>query len=209
MSSLPEVNVGESPDFRESDFREAQLLQKSLLPRDYLRTPAFEISFRYRTFVDVGGDFLDYFYLDDRQLGLYLGDVVGKGLTAAMYATLCMGTLRMIHKTGEQPSAVLRAFNRRLRARPVANRFCVTEYVCSTPKPWNFAWPTPGFRFHYIFLPTAVALWEWGDCLRDSSITPNTNNIVCNCLLETPSCLLRTVSTKHLPRMAGNSGWTG
>lgn len=134
MSTLPEVHVGESPDFRELDCREAQLLQKSLLPRDYLHTPTFEISFRYRTFIDVGGDFLDYFYLDDRQLGLYLGDVVGKGLTAAMYATLCMGTLRMIHKTGEQPSAVLQAFNRRLRARPVANRFCVTEYAVFNPQ---------------------------------------------------------------------------
>ena len=134
MSSFRQVYVSEPCDFRESDRREAQLLQKSLLPRDYLRTPVFEISFRYRTFTDVGGDFLDYFYLDDGQLGLYLGDVVGKGLTAAMYATLCMGTLRMVHKTGRQPADVLQTFNRRLRTRPVANRYCVTEYALFNPR---------------------------------------------------------------------------
>jgi hypothetical protein len=49
----------------------------------------------------VGGDFLDYFELTAGSIGLYLGDVSGKGLPAAMYAALAVGTLRGVHKIGQ------------------------------------------------------------------------------------------------------------
>jgi len=56
----------------------------------------------------VGGDFLDYFELTDGRVGLYLGDVSGKGLPAALYAGLAVGTLRGVHKTGTSPTMSLR-----------------------------------------------------------------------------------------------------
>lgn len=123
----------ESLDLREFERNEAYLIQRSLLPRQLLRAPTFEISYRFRAFGEVGGDFLDYFYLTDKRLGLYLGDVVGKGLSAAMYAAHAIGILRGIHKTGRQPSAVLGAFNERLRVRLVPNRFCATQYAVFDP----------------------------------------------------------------------------
>jgi len=56
---------------------------------------------------EVGGDFLDYFELTDGCVGLYLGDVSGKGLPAAMYAALAVGTPRGAHKMGLSASGVL------------------------------------------------------------------------------------------------------
>jgi len=112
---------------------EAVLIQKSLLPREPLCGAGIEITYLMRTYSEVGGDFLDYFFLADGKLGIYIGDVVGKGLPAAMYAALAAGGLRAIHKTGVEPAAVLELFNKRLRVRPIASRYCTTQYAVLDP----------------------------------------------------------------------------
>lgn len=119
--------------FSETVVGEAILIQKSLLPREPLRSANLEVTYLMRTFSEVGGDFLDYFFLSDRKMGLYIGDVVGKGLPAAMYAALAAGVLQAIHKTGTQPAAVLDLFNKRLRIRPIASRYCTTQYAVYDP----------------------------------------------------------------------------
>ncbi|HEY6072460.1 MAG TPA: PP2C family protein-serine/threonine phosphatase, partial [Anaerolineales bacterium] len=68
-----------------------------------------------------------------KRLGFYLGDVVGKGLPAAMYAALAIGTLRGIKKTGEQPTDVLGLLNRRLRMRVPPARYCAVQYGVFDP----------------------------------------------------------------------------
>ncbi len=112
---------------------EACLVQKTLLPREPLLGPNFEITYLLRAFSEVGGDFLDYFCLADGKLGIYIGDVTGKGLPAAMYAALAVGALRSIHKTGVEPAAVLNLFNKRLLVRPVPSRYCASQYAIFDP----------------------------------------------------------------------------
>lgn len=50
-------------------------------------------------------------------------EVVGKGLTAAMYAALAMGTMRATNKIGEDPANVPALLNKRLLVRPVPDRY--------------------------------------------------------------------------------------
>jgi phosphoserine phosphatase RsbU/P len=119
--------------FTELAVGEACLLQKLLLPREPLRGPHFEITYLVRTYTEVGGDFLDYFWLDDAKLGIYMGDVVGKGLPAAIYAGLAVGTLRAIKKTGQDPATVLKQFNKRLMVRAVPSRYCASQYAVFDP----------------------------------------------------------------------------
>ncbi len=123
------------PEFDQQSFEneEARTVQQALLPTGPLIAPTFEIAFRNQAIAEVGGDFLDYFYLADGRLGFYLADVVGKGLSAAMYATLAMGTIRAIHKSGQPPGDVLELFNHRLMVRPVPRRFCAIQYAVLNP----------------------------------------------------------------------------
>jgi CheY-like chemotaxis protein len=121
--------ITEQSDFSELVAGEVCLIQKTLLPREPLLGLNFEITYLLRAFSEVGGDFLDYFCLSDGKLGIYMGDVTGKGLPAAMYAALAVGALRSIHKTGVEPAAVLNLFNKRLRIRPVPSRYCASQYA--------------------------------------------------------------------------------
>src|SRR5208337_2679922 len=106
--------------------REAKIIQCSLLPTTLLCHESVEIAFRFIPFSDVGGDFADVFRLPDGFIGIYLGDVVGKGLPAAMYSALVIGTMRGIHKTGTDTAQVLARLNERLMQRSVSDRFCCT-----------------------------------------------------------------------------------
>jgi phosphoserine phosphatase RsbU/P len=112
---------------------EAREIQNSLLPSGTLRNACIEIAYRFSPFGEVGGDFADFFILPNGMVALYIGDVVGKGLAAAMYAALVMGTLRGINKTGEQTSTVLAVLNKRLLVRPVQGRFATTLYAMYDP----------------------------------------------------------------------------
>jgi sigma-B regulation protein RsbU (phosphoserine phosphatase) len=113
--------------------QEAKLIQSSLLPTKGLCHESLEIAFRFVPFSEVGGDFLDFFCLPDGFIGIYLGDVVGKGLPAAMYAALVTGTLRGIHKSGTDTASVLARLNDRLLQRPLPGRFCSTLYALFNP----------------------------------------------------------------------------
>ena len=59
----------------------------------------------------VGGDFYDYFMLDDRRMALVIADVSGKGIPAALFMMAAIILLRNIARNGEGPAEVLRSVN--------------------------------------------------------------------------------------------------
>ncbi len=134
-SLMPSRPVEENPacGICDEHVREAKIIQSSLLPTNGVYHESVEVAFRCIPFAEVGGDFADIFRLPDSSVGIYLGDVVGKGLPAAMYGALVMGTLRGIHKTGTDTARVLGLLNERLVQRPIQGRFCSTLYAVFIP----------------------------------------------------------------------------
>jgi phosphoserine phosphatase RsbU/P len=135
--------------------REAQLIQSSLLPTNGIYHESVEIAFRCTPFAEIGGDFADIFRLPDGSVGIYLGDVVGKGLPAAMYGALVMGTLRGIHKTGTDTSRVLVLLNERLVQRPIQGRFCSTLYAVFVPATRELIFSNAGMPLPLLVSGTA------------------------------------------------------
>jgi sigma-B regulation protein RsbU (phosphoserine phosphatase) len=119
---------------REEELEEARTIQAVMLPAESLRTKLVTISHEFQPVSVVGGDFLDYFELLDGTIGLYLCDVSGKGLSAALYAALAVGTLRGVHKTGASPSDTLATFNRRLMIRGMPRHHAAIQYAVFDPR---------------------------------------------------------------------------
>ena len=128
----------------EDHLREAELIQTSLLPGGPLRDDRLDIDFRFRPYFEAGGDFTDFFRLPDGLVGLYLGDVVGKGLPATLYGALAMGTMRGTHKTGTNSARILELVNKRLLQRPLPGRFCSTLYAVFDPGTGTLAFSNAG-----------------------------------------------------------------
>lgn len=118
---------------REQELEEARSIQSVMLPAESLRAGAVTVSHEFQPIEMVGGDFLDYFVLADGKIGLYLGDVSGKGLPATLYAALAVGTLRGVHKTGLLPNEVLATLNERLTMRGIVQRHAAIQYAVFDP----------------------------------------------------------------------------
>jgi phosphoserine phosphatase RsbU/P len=118
---------------REQELEEARIIQSAMLPSHPLHEFDITISHEFQPIDEVGGDYLDYFSLSDGTIGLYLGDVSGKGLPAALYAALAVGTLRGIHKTGQRPGRVLSLLNERLLLRGIPGRHSSLQYAIFYP----------------------------------------------------------------------------
>lgn len=118
----------------EQELAEARAIQLGMLPMGALRTADVTVCYVFQPFHEVGGDFLDFFTLTDGTIGIYLGDVSGKGLPAALYAALAVGTLRGVHKTGTPPAAVLGQLNRRIMLRGVSPRYAAVQYANFDPR---------------------------------------------------------------------------
>jgi len=119
---------------REQELAGARAIQVGMLPHGPLRTADTTICYEFQPFHEVGGDFLDFFTLTDGVIGIYLGDVTGKGLPAALYAALAVGTLRGVHRTGTPPATVLSTVNRRVILRGVSSRYAAVQYACFDPR---------------------------------------------------------------------------
>jgi sigma-B regulation protein RsbU (phosphoserine phosphatase) len=132
-TAAPILELQTIEKLREEELEEARAIQSAMLPAESLRAGPVTISHEFQPMAAVGGDFLDYFELTDKKIGLYLGDVSGKGLPAALYAALGVGTLRGVHKTGTSPSEVLTTLNRRLMIRGMPRRHVAIQYALFDP----------------------------------------------------------------------------
>src|SRR5664279_1416955 len=68
----------------QKDLKAAAELQQSLLPVELPKVRGMDFAFRFRPCRDVGGDSINIFSLDDRHVALYILDVSGHGVAAAL-----------------------------------------------------------------------------------------------------------------------------
>ena len=132
-TTAPPLDPRALEKLREEELEEARAIQSAMLPAQSLQAGSAVFSHQFQPMALVGGDFLDYFELPDGTVGLYLGDVSGKGLPAALYAALAVGTLRGVHKTGTSPSDALAMLNRRLVLRGIPRRHVAIQYAVFDP----------------------------------------------------------------------------
>jgi sigma-B regulation protein RsbU (phosphoserine phosphatase) len=98
----------------ESDLRRAAEIQRALLPRQTPSLAGFELAASCIPAREVGGDFYDW-RLYDSSLSLSLGDVMGKGIPAALLMATVVSSLRSIGGQ-TQPSVAIRSVSRTLES---------------------------------------------------------------------------------------------
>jgi len=131
----------------------ARRIQQSILPRDFGPKGPLEA---YSVFADilpaneVGGDFYDFFMLDDERLGLVLGDVAGKGVPAAIYMSLSRTLMRSTAMHGFGAGATLQKVNRALTAEGDSGLFVTAIYVIVNTKTGDVEYCTGGHFAPYI-----------------------------------------------------------
>ena len=80
----------------ETELRIATLIQEGMLPRnfEYPDRNEFTLYASMRAAKDVGGDFYDFFFVDDDHFCITIGDVSGKGVPAALFMAMTKATVK-------------------------------------------------------------------------------------------------------------------
>jgi serine phosphatase RsbU (regulator of sigma subunit)/anti-sigma regulatory factor (Ser/Thr protein kinase) len=89
----------------------AHRIQRALLPRSLPQLANFGLSANWESARQVGGDFYDAIQLNDHSVLLVVADVMGKGVPAAMFATIMRSLLRAMAGRSHHPAKLLKRLN--------------------------------------------------------------------------------------------------
>ncbi len=103
----------------------ASQMQASLLPSTLPPPPGWELAVFWQSAREMGGDFYTMINLGQGQRGIAIGDVNGKGASAAMAGALTVGLLEAYAPTHTSPERLLAQLNDDLYLRFHANRMNV------------------------------------------------------------------------------------
>jgi sigma-B regulation protein RsbU (phosphoserine phosphatase) len=95
----------------EQELALAREIQMSLIPQKDPDLKKLEINSYFSPADEVGGDYYDYFYLDENQFGVVLADISGHGASAALIMTMVKGILHSITHQFRSPVNVLSEIN--------------------------------------------------------------------------------------------------
>lgn len=104
----------------ERELKYAQFVVGNLLPHVPPQSDRLKIEFRYVSLDAIGGDFFSFNSLHDQGLGVFIGDVAGHGVAAALFLSLVRSaTERLNGITGTSPARYIKYLNSDLTERMV------------------------------------------------------------------------------------------
>ncbi len=116
----------------EQDLRNARRIQTSFLPKEPPKVDSYTFANYYGTALEVGGDFYDTVAVGDQDVLVTVGDVSGKGITAALMMAVMASNLRFFAGSRMAPG---RAAGQAQRGRPQLRDGHVRDRPGHLPRP--------------------------------------------------------------------------
>ena len=136
----------------------AQSIQMGLLEPDSFENEKVKISASMTTAKVVGGDLYDYHILDNGCVFVAIGDVSGKGITAALFMSRAITLLNNYSKLGYSPAKMLFEFNNNLAAHNPNMMFITAFVAVYDPKTGELTYSNAGHNYPYIISDKLTAL---------------------------------------------------
>jgi serine phosphatase RsbU (regulator of sigma subunit) len=137
-------------EYVEHELRVARRIQQASLPEEVPELEGWQITPYYRPAREVGGDFYDFFELEDGHLGIVVGDATGHGVPAALVMASTRSMLRAVAQTSNSPGEVLRRVNDTLVKDIPANMFVTCFYAILDPKSGTLSYANAGHDLPYL-----------------------------------------------------------
>ncbi len=101
-----QANMVEQERMRK-EMQVAQDIQHTLLPKNFPDIEGFDIATIYRAAKDVGGDYYDFVWIDEKTLGIVVADVSGKGVPGSLVMTMIRTAIRLESRGTRSPVEIL------------------------------------------------------------------------------------------------------
>jgi steroid delta-isomerase-like uncharacterized protein len=137
----------------EQELRVARSIQHASLPKEVPTLEGWQIAPFYQPAREVGGDFYDFFELEDGRVGVVVGDATGKGMPAALMAEATSNMLRAVAQAlgSSSPGEVLSRVNETLLARIPDNMFITCFYAILEPNSGRLSYANAGHDLPYVW----------------------------------------------------------
>jgi sigma-B regulation protein RsbU (phosphoserine phosphatase) len=149
----------------------AREVQERMFPQTLPVLPGVDYAGHCRPALGVGGDYYDFFPLKDRgdgsfQLGIAIGDVSGKGISAALLMSSLRASLRGMTRTSQGDlAAVMRDVNELVFDSSASNRYATFFYAQYDPQSRLLAYVNAGHNAPIVIRRSAATTTRW-DVLR-------------------------------------------
>jgi phosphoserine phosphatase RsbU/P len=137
----------------QSDLNVAREIQQGILPQIFPPFPNrndFEIFATMVAAKEVGGDFYDFFMIDNDRLGIVIGDVSGKGIPAAIFMAVSRTLIRATGLKGARPGECLHYVNNLLCNESVSGMFVTVFYGIMNMKSGELEYANAGHNPPYL-----------------------------------------------------------
>ena len=114
---------------QEREFEEAREIQRGLLPKQIPQIPGREVFGSWQPASAVGGDYFDALKFTDARVALCIGDVVGKGMPAALLMSNLQAAVKAFASESMPPRDLCAKVNRVICSNIAANKF-ITFFYC-------------------------------------------------------------------------------
>lgn len=134
----------------------ASRIQLAMLPMIFPPFPEHKELDIYATMIpakEVGGDFYDFFMVDDTHLGLVMADVSGKGVPAALFMTITKVLLQNELNSGKTPAQVLEKINDRICRNNTEEMFVTVWLGCLDLKTGELTAANAGHEYPIVKKP--------------------------------------------------------
>ena len=112
----------------EHDLMVAREIQRAIMPKPIPGLEWADIDGSMEAARQIGGDFYDYFMMDDHRLGFVIGDVSGKGIPAAIFMAVSRTLIRATGLKGMSPRDCMNYVNHLLCTESVNSMFVTVFY---------------------------------------------------------------------------------
>jgi len=128
------VNARLRRDAREAERLDRQVklaaeVQRRMIPARPPAHPRYQFGCIFQPSSELGGDFYDFIPMSDGDIGLFIADVVGKGVPASLTMASARSALRSHAKWMHEITDLMRAVNRRLYHDTPANEFVTAFFA--------------------------------------------------------------------------------
>jgi len=137
----------------QQDLSVAREIQQAILPKTFPPFPNrkdFDIYASMVAAKEVGGDFYDFFMIDNDRLGFVIGDVSGKGIPAAIFMAVSRTLIRATGLKGMTPGDCLHYANNLLCNESVSCMFVTVFYGVMNMKSGELEYTNAGHNPPYI-----------------------------------------------------------
>lgn len=109
-------------------------IQQKLLPSNFPEIPHLSLAALNRPAKGVSGDYFDVVKFNNGQVGVFICDVAGKGIPAALVMVMIRTILRLIVATRHDPATILTWINRGLAGSISIDHFATLSFLTFDPQ---------------------------------------------------------------------------